>query len=197
MRQYGGCPAWIDLFQLKAQSQHVFHAALQSADGTAVLDVTALELLDHFGVGNHFIQQRIVAAEHFVQRLVVAFVGDMNRTDEIDPVATLARNLRKFRGDKGLSLDDVAEKANISKAYLWELERDTAGTKKPSAAVLMRIAGALSKTLAELLELPTIQAPTGVVEVPSSLEELRKRLAGMGQLLTDNDRSSSDSTTNA
>ncbi len=104
-----------------------------------------------------------------------------------DPVATLARNLRKFRDDKGLSLDDVAEKASISKAYLWELERDTAGTKKPSAAVLMRIAGALSKTLAELLELPTIQAPTGVVEVPSSLEELRKRLAGMGQSLTDND----------
>lgn len=99
----------------------------------------------------------------------------------------LARNLRKFREEKGLSLDEVAKKADISKAYLWELERDTDGSKKPSAVILMRIAAALSRTLAELLELPTVSAPSGPVEIPPALSELRKRLKGQGQELSDSD----------
>lgn len=99
----------------------------------------------------------------------------------------LARNLRKFREDKGLSLDDVAKKAEISKAYLWELERDTDGSKKPSAAVLMRIANALSRSLAELLNLPTVAAPSGPIEIPPALTELRERLESQGQKLSDSD----------
>ncbi|WP_417260843.1 helix-turn-helix domain-containing protein [Celeribacter sp.] len=106
--------------------------------------------------------------------------------NEKDPVP-LARNLRKFRTEKGLSLDEVAKKADISKAYLWELERDTDGSKKPSAAVLMRIGLALSRTLAELLELPTVAAPSGPVEVPPSLQALRERLHEQGQALSDAD----------
>ncbi|MCC9641675.1 helix-turn-helix domain-containing protein [Rhodopirellula sp. JC740] len=104
-----------------------------------------------------------------------------------EPTAPLARNLRKFRVDKGLSLDEVAKAADISKAYLWELERDKDGAKKPSAAVLMAIAKALSRSLAELLALPTVQSPTGPVELPASLEEFRKRLESQGQLLSDED----------
>ena len=96
-------------------------------------------------------------------------------------------NLRKFREELGLSLDDVATRAAISKAYLWELERDVEGVKKPSAAVLMRIATALSKTLAQLLSLPTVQAPQGPVELPPSLKAFRDRLLGQGQSLTDDD----------
>ena len=99
----------------------------------------------------------------------------------------LSKNLRKFREDQKLSLDEVASKAGISKAYLWELERDTEGTKKPSAAVLMRIANALSRTLAELLALPTVQAPQGPIELPQSLQAFRERLAREGQTLSDDD----------
>lgn len=99
----------------------------------------------------------------------------------------LAENLRKFREEKNLSLDDVAIKAGISKAYLWELERDTEGSKKPSAAVLMRIANALSRTLAELLALPTVQAPQGPIELPQSLQAFRDRLTREGQELSDAD----------
>jgi transcriptional regulator with XRE-family HTH domain len=40
----------------------------------------------------------------------------------------LARNLRNFREDKGSLLKEVARKADISKAYLWELERDSDGS---------------------------------------------------------------------
>ena len=39
------------------------------------------------------------------------------------------RDLRKLRDDRGLSLDEVAKKAGISKTYLWELERDTEEAK--------------------------------------------------------------------
>lgn len=93
-----------------------------------------------------------------------------------DRGGTLANRLRKLREEQKLSLDDVAAKAGISKTYLWELERDTAGTKKPSADVLLRIAKALSTTLAELLALATVQAPAGPVEIPPSLIEFRERM---------------------
>lgn len=93
-----------------------------------------------------------------------------------EPDNNLASRLRKIRDDRGLSLDDVATRAKISKTYLWELERDTAGTKKPSADVLLRIAQALSTTLAELLALATVKAPQGPVEIPPSLSEFRDRM---------------------
>ncbi|MDZ4685294.1 MAG: helix-turn-helix transcriptional regulator [Planctomycetaceae bacterium] len=92
------------------------------------------------------------------------------------PENTLASRLRKIRDDKGLSLDEVAGKAGISKTYLWELERDTAGAKKPSADVLLRIAHVLSTTLAELLGLATVKAPQGPVEIPPSLAQFRDRM---------------------
>lgn len=99
----------------------------------------------------------------------------------------LAKQLRKLRENKGLSLDDVARKANISKTYLWELERDTEKAKKPSADVLMRIAEALSTTLAELLSLPTVQAEQGPIEIPRSLREFQKQMDALGQSLSESD----------
>jgi len=103
------------------------------------------------------------------------------------PKIPLAENLRKFREKEGLSLDQVAKKADISKAYLWELERDTEGTKKPSAVVLMRIANALSTTLAGLLSLPSVQTADGPREIPATLAELRDRLKGQGNELSESD----------
>ncbi|WP_315861199.1 helix-turn-helix domain-containing protein [Anatilimnocola floriformis] len=99
----------------------------------------------------------------------------------------LADRLRKLREDQGLSLDEVATKANISKTYLWELERDKDGVKKPSADVLLRIATALSTTLAEILSLATVQAPQGPVELPPSLRDFRDRMAAQSTPLSPND----------
>ncbi|MFO7904129.1 MAG: helix-turn-helix transcriptional regulator, partial [Pirellulaceae bacterium] len=45
----------------------------------------------------------------------------------------LASRIREERGRVGLTLDDVAERARISKTYLWELEHDQEGREKPSA----------------------------------------------------------------
>ena len=100
---------------------------------------------------------------------------------------SLADRLRKLREGQGLSLDDVATKAKISKTYLWELERDKEGLKKPSADVLMRIASALSTTLAELLSLATVQAPDGLVELPPSRRDFRDRMAASPTPLTPED----------
>lgn len=99
----------------------------------------------------------------------------------------LSDQLRELRDDRGLSLDEVAKKAKISKTYLWELERDTDGTKKPSADVLLRIANALGTTLAQLLSLQTIQAAEGPIELPPSLQEFAEQMKALGTELTDND----------
>lgn len=99
----------------------------------------------------------------------------------------LATRLRKLRSDRGLSLDEVAKKAGISKTYLWELERDTGETKKPSADVLLRIAEALSTTLAELLSLQTVQADDGPVELPPSLRKFQEQREAIGEPLSDED----------
>src|SRR5262245_61136914 len=93
---------------------------------------------------------------------------------------SLAKRLRKLRESQNLSLDEVATKAKISKTYLWELEKDTSGEKKPSADVLLRIANALSVTIADLLDLPSVQVQDGAVELSGSLQEFRDRMKRLG-----------------
>jgi transcriptional regulator with XRE-family HTH domain len=100
---------------------------------------------------------------------------------------SLAQKIRKLREGKGLSLDELAARAKISKTYLWELEQDTAGTKKPSADVLLRIATALSTTLADLLSLATVKIQQSAVEVPPSLKDFQHRMAGQDTPLTEED----------
>jgi transcriptional regulator with XRE-family HTH domain len=80
----------------------------------------------------------------------------------------LAHRLKDARTKAGLTLDQLAREAKLSKTYLWELERDAKGRKKPSADVLLRIANALSTTIAELMGLATTgtrQATRAVVAV--------------------------------
>jgi len=100
---------------------------------------------------------------------------------------SLAQKIRKMREGKELSLDELAAMAKISKTYLWELEQDTAGTKKPSADVLLRIATALSTTLADLLSLATVKIQQAAVEVPPSLKDFQNRMAAQNMPLTEED----------
>ena len=100
---------------------------------------------------------------------------------------SLAERIREIRKAKELSLDDLASKAGISKTYLWELEKDLAGEKRPSADVLLRIASALTATIADLLELPTVSAPSGAVQIPPSLQEFQSRMQTQGTALSDDE----------
>src|SRR5947207_14106444 len=99
-------------------------------------------------------------------------------------VTTLADRLRACREAAGFSLDELAAKAKISKTYLWELEKDVAGEKKPSADVLLRIAAPLSVTIADLLALPTVQLEKDTVELSPSLREFRNRMAKLNSPLS-------------
>lgn len=99
----------------------------------------------------------------------------------------LAERIRNIREIKEMSLDELASRAKISKTYLWELERDTAGEKKPSADVLLKIATALSTTLAELLSLETVTIQDRKVQLSPSLKEFLDRMRAQKVHLSDED----------
>jgi transcriptional regulator with XRE-family HTH domain len=65
-----------------------------------------------------------------------------------------ATNLRRLRHEKGLSQDDLAYEAEVSRSYLAQLEK---GTYFASLKIVGRLADALGVEAAELLKLPTIR----------------------------------------
>jgi transcriptional regulator with XRE-family HTH domain len=69
----------------------------------------------------------------------------------MDSEATLADRIARERAQRGWSLADVAERSGVSRSMLSKIERQEAS---PTAAVLLRIAGAFGVTLAELLTEP-------------------------------------------
>lgn len=100
---------------------------------------------------------------------------------------SLAERIRTLRTEAGLSLEELATKAGVSKTYLWELEKDEAGAKKPSADVLLRLANALSTTMAELLALPVVRAQASEVQLPPALVEFGERMKIQGSELSPTD----------
>jgi transcriptional regulator with XRE-family HTH domain len=62
-----------------------------------------------------------------------------------------ATNLRRLRSAKGLSQDDLAYEAEVSRSYLSQLEK---GVFYASLNVIGRLAEALAVEPAELLKLP-------------------------------------------
>jgi transcriptional regulator with XRE-family HTH domain len=62
-----------------------------------------------------------------------------------------ATNLRRLRHEKGLSQDDLAYEAEVSRSYLSQLEK---GTFYASLKIIGRLAEALDVEPAEFLKLP-------------------------------------------
>jgi transcriptional regulator with XRE-family HTH domain len=108
------------------------------------------------------------------------------QSDRESPMS-LSKRLRQERKRAGLNLDQLADRAGISKTYLWELEHDEEGAKKPSAAVLLRLAEALSLTIADLMGLPSIRVDGSNINVPQSLMEFQEMKTQMGQVVSDQD----------
>ncbi len=100
---------------------------------------------------------------------------------------SLAKKIRDERNKAGLTLDELAVKADLSKTYLWELEQDEEGVKRPSADVVLKIANALSLTIANLLGLPTVKVQKETVSIPKSLIDFRDQQLIMGNKLSDKD----------
>jgi len=86
------------------------------------------------------------------------------RTEE-----TVGARIRRFRTDLGMSLSDVAERAEVAKGYLSVLENEESdAARRPSGATLLRVAAALGVTIADLIgEAPTSAGPA----LPPGLRE--------------------------
>ncbi|TWU64531.1 anaerobic benzoate catabolism transcriptional regulator [Crateriforma conspicua] len=101
--------------------------------------------------------------------------------------AKIAANLHAARLAAGMTLEQLAAESKISKTYLWELENDEEGLKKPSADILLKIARVLDTTIADLLGLPSVQVNEKKVEISQSLAEFRDFMKSMGTPLKDDD----------
>ena len=64
---------------------------------------------------------------------------------------TFATNLRRLRHEKGLSQDDLAYEAGVSRSYLSQIDK---GAFYVSLKIVGRLASALKVEPAELLKLP-------------------------------------------
>lgn len=85
--------------------------------------------------------------------------------DPFDPT-TLGEKLRKRREERGLSLSKLAERAGVSKGYIWSLENGRANAR-PSGRTLYAIAKELGTTMTDLLGQQMLaESPR---EVPDSL----------------------------
>lgn len=58
-------------------------------------------------------------------------------------------NLKKFRTEKGLTLDQVATQAGVSKSMVGEIER---GTKSPTISILWKICNGINIPFSELMK---------------------------------------------
>jgi transcriptional regulator with XRE-family HTH domain len=69
-----------------------------------------------------------------------------------------AANLRRLRNAKGVSQDELAYEASVSRSYLSQLEK---GTFYASLNVVGRLSEALDVEPAELLKIPQKRMPRG------------------------------------
>lgn len=80
--------------------------------------------------------------------------------------------IRLVRTKRGWSLEQLAEKAGISKSFLWEVERgsDIGGER------LLRVANALDASLDYLMrgQVSEDENKTSTVEIPAEVDELAK-----------------------
>jgi transcriptional regulator with XRE-family HTH domain len=89
------------------------------------------------------------------------------------PTNVLSENLKRLRGEKRLSQAALSREAEVSPAYVSELEGGQG--KRPSGQVLMRLAKALGVTIAELLGESVRPGGSTVVPDPTLLEFATER----------------------
>ncbi len=83
----------------------------------------------------------------------------------------LSQRIKQLREEKGFSLGKLAETAEVSKAYLSQLENNV--SKQPSAEILFKIASALGTTIADLLDKPVrVYSKDTHQEMPEGLRTL-------------------------
>lgn len=86
---------------------------------------------------------------------------------------SLGERIRMLRDSQELSLTEAAGRAQMSKAYLSQLEHGT--SRQPSYEVLRRLATVLGVSVSDLVGEPAVWDPTELGEVPTSLKAFAKR----------------------
>jgi transcriptional regulator with XRE-family HTH domain len=81
--------------------------------------------------------------------------------------------IKERREEAGLSLSALAQKADVSKGYLWSLEKGKTEAR-PSGDTLYRIAAALGTTMSDLLG-RAVLAEQEPPEVPPSLRRFASK----------------------
>jgi len=71
----------------------------------------------------------------------------MGKPDHV--LAKFGRNLRKHREDGGLTQEQLAEKANLDRTYISDMER---GTRNAGIRNIVRLARALGISSSQLME---------------------------------------------
>jgi transcriptional regulator with XRE-family HTH domain len=90
---------------------------------------------------------------------------------------TIGERIKRFRGERGMSPSELAEKAGVAKSYLSALEHEdkSKNVRRPSANTLYRIASALGVAMSDLLGRPVITAAQGGHRPPSLVEFAKSR----------------------
>jgi transcriptional regulator with XRE-family HTH domain len=105
-------------------------------------------------------------------------------TSPEDTAAALARNLRRLRGARALTLDELAKRAGVSRSMLIQVEQKRVN---PTLATLVRIAQALDVGLAELVELGSRRS-VRVISSDDVAELWSSPAGGSGRLLVGSDQ---------
>jgi transcriptional regulator with XRE-family HTH domain len=91
----------------------------------------------------------------------------------VDDAIQVGARIRQRREELGLSLSRLGELADVSKGYLWSLEKGETKAR-PSGQTLYRLAKALGTTMSDLLGRSLlVDAPD---EIPKSLEEFAESI---------------------
>ena len=101
-----------------------------------------------------------------------------------DTADALARNLRRLRGARALTLDELAKRAGISRSMLIQIEQKRVN---PTLGTLVRIAQALDVGLAELVELGS-RRRVRVIARNDVAELWTSPCGGSGRLLVGSDQ---------
>jgi transcriptional regulator with XRE-family HTH domain len=78
----------------------------------------------------------------------------------------IARNVRRLRTDRGYTLDELANRAGVSRGMLIQIEQDRTN---PSVGTLVRVADALGASVAQLVEVadaPAVRVVRAAEAVP-------------------------------
>lgn len=92
--------------------------------------------------------------------------------------SVIGANIRAYREEVGMSLNQLAERSGISKGYLSALENEAHATRRPSGETLYAIAEALGVTMSDLMGRRLLTE--GTAEISSSLREFAEE-AGLPQ----------------